>query len=121
MILAVRATGDLYVALRIEKRAPDDSDVLQRLQRGATRRLDLMPVDLQTTAAVSEPERERDATRSELADLREEHRLARSEIERLGRETGALDRLLTGLRAPSMIGEIRAALSGIVTTDSEAP
>ena len=66
-------------------------------------------------------ERERDAARSELADLREEHRLARGEIERLGRETGALDRLLSELRDPRVRTEIREAFSEIVTPQATAP
>ncbi len=102
--------------------AERDCEDLRANKRNANWRIAELEAEIaRKDEAVSELERERDAARSELADLREEHRLARSEIERLGRETGALDRLFTELRDLSVMSEIRAALSGIVTTDSKAP
>ncbi|EAQ04641.1 hypothetical protein OB2597_05145 [Pseudooceanicola batsensis HTCC2597] len=66
-------------------------------------------------------EQERDAVAQQLADLQEELRVARAEIERLGREPAGFDRLLAELRNPANKADIRAVVSDIMATSSPEP
>ncbi|WP_245544264.1 hypothetical protein [Oceanicola granulosus] len=66
-------------------------------------------------------EEERDALARQLADVQEELRVARAEVDRLGRESTGFDRLLAELRNPDNKADIRAAVSDIMATSSPEP
>lgn len=66
-------------------------------------------------------EEERDALARQLADVQEELRVARAEVERLGREPTGFDRLLAELRNPDNKADIRAVVSDIMATSSPEP
>jgi hypothetical protein len=64
---------------------------------------------------------ERDQAIARLADAQVRLSAARAEVERLGRDSGTVDRLLTELRNPAVRGDIRAALKEIVSAPEPEP
>lgn len=103
--------------------AKQECDELRADKRNAHNRVTVLEGALaEKEVATSALETERDTLVEELAKVREELRIARTDLERLTSEPNGIDRLLSELRNPKIRDDIRAVLADLaVLAPSEEP